>query len=263
MVRLLRKENDTVFVLGGGSNVLISDNGIRGNVILVRECCKEIKFADMELCCGAGADLSEIVRQSVNRGIKGMENLSGIPGTLGGALMMNAGAYGSEISNYLVEIELINQKNELTSLKKEEISFSYRSAPELQGCIIVSAKFRFGEYIGEEAVSIAENILELRKSKQPLEYSSAGSVFKKHPQGPAGKFIEEAGLKGERIGNAEVSTKHANFIVNKGGARAIEVLALMMRVQQRVKQNFGIELELEQKLIGFTKEELQNPERFI
>lgn len=259
----LKKSGEAGFIIGGGSNLLISDRGLAGSVILMAHCCREIESEGLRVRCGAGAMLGDLVRHTIERGIMGAAALSGIPGTLGGALRMNAGAYGSEICDFVKSISVLSEDGEIEVLSPQEAGFSYRSASGLEDKLIIAAEFRFDRMDRTEAARIAEETLRQRASKHPLEHPSAGSVFKKHPAGPAGKFIEEAGLKGMRVGGAEVSVKHANFIVNLGGARAIEVLTLIRRIQRMVKDKFGIELELEQKLVGFTLEELEEPERFL
>ena len=263
IVRCLNETGEEFFILGGGSNVLISDRVIDKPVILMTGCCKEVKNDGLKISCGASVKLWDLVNFAIDIGISGLEELTGIPGTLGGALRMNAGAFGNEISSHLISVSILNEDGNIENLKFEDIGFAYRSAPGLESKLIIGAEFRFLKYDREGAKKIADEIWALRQSKHPLEYPSAGSVFKKHEQGPAGKFIEDAGLKGLRIGNAEISLKHANFIVNKGGARAIEILALMRKTQRTVEKKFGISLELEQKLIGFTEDELKNPEKYL
>lgn len=257
------RSGEEYHIIGGGSNLLISDRGLSGTVILMTECCTHLKADGLKIRCGASVELSELVRFTVRRGIAGLERLMGIPGTVGGALKMNAGAFGSEISRYLISVSYMDSGGKTRKMSAEEVSFSYRAAPGLESKLIIGADFEFERFNPVGSARIAAEILRLRRAKQPLEYPSAGSVFKEHHSGPAGKFIDEAGLKGLRIGRAEVSTKHANFIINLGGARAIEVLALIRRVQRVVQDKFGIELELEQKILGFTPEELQNPEKFL
>ena len=263
IVTELNETETDYFVIGGGSNLLISDNGIRVPVLLMTDCNTDLECHCLDISSGASVKLWDLVQFAIDRGISGLEELIGIPGTLGGALRMNAGAYCNEISRYLTTVQVMDDNGAVCSIPKSELGFSYRTAPGLEGKIIVGAEFRFLRFDVDKAKATAEEIWNLRQSRHPLEFPSAGSVFKKHPQGPAGKFIEEAGLKGLRIGDAEISTKHANFIVNKGNARAIEVLALMRKAENIVREKFGISLELEQKLIGFTADELLNPEKYL
>ncbi len=259
----VNESGESKFILGGGSNLLISDRGIRGVVILMTGCCREIEAERLNVYSGAGASLSELVDFTLQRGIGGIERLAGIPGTLGGALRMNAGAYGAEISDYLLRVITLEDDGAVKTVSRAEADFAYRRAPGLEDALIVGAEFEFKLVDKTGVAETAAEILQLRASKHPLEFPSAGSVFKKHFQGPAGKFIEEADLKGMRIGGAEVSTKHANFIVNRRAARAIEVLTLIRKIQRIVWEKFSVKLELEQKLVGFTEEELNQPERFL
>lgn len=263
IVEDLRKGKNSLNIIGGGTNVLISDNGLEGSVILTTECCKFIEQSGEVIICGSSVLLSDLITFTIDKGLGGLENLAGIPGTVGGALMMNAGAYGNEISNYLSKVALINEYGKITELAKEEIRFAYRSAPGLIGKTIISGYFRFFPADKGEIEQKANEIIAVRKSKHPWDQPSAGSVFKRHPLGPAGYLIERAGLKGFSIGDAQISEKHANFIVNKGNARAIEVLALIRKIQEIVFNKHYAELELEQKLLGFTENELENPDKHL
>lgn len=262
VVRNLRDNDRKFIVIGGGSNVLIADRGISMPVILMRDCSRGIHTVDFQVICGSGEELGNFVSACVQAGLAGVEKLTGIPGTLGGALCMNAGAYGNEISEYLRSVTVVDEYGNLTDIHRQEIRFAYRSAPGLIGKIVIAGTFEFNRKDFSSLRNTADEIAALRKSKHPAE-PSAGSVFKKHPLGPAGKLIEDAGLKGLRIGNAQISPKHANFIVNLGGAKAIEVLALIRKIQEVVFRKFYAELELEQRLFGFSDEELAEPESFI
>lgn len=263
LIRELKKSDAEYFVMGGGSNLLFSDRGFVGSVVVMTACCLELEIAGAQVRCGAGVKLSTLVRETVKCGLSGLHRLCGIPGTVGGALRMNAGAYGGEISDFLQTVEVLAENGEIIELSSEDIRFNYRSAPGLADKIILGAQFELERERWVGPAKIAAAISQHRAKKQPLEYPSAGSVFKRTDSGPAGKFIEAAGLKGERIGNAGISTKHANFIVNLGDARAIEILALIRRAQKTVFDRFGVKLELEQRLVGFSPEELVNPEKFL
>jgi UDP-N-acetylmuramate dehydrogenase len=260
--RLLQDGNN-YYIFGGGSNLLISDRGLAGGVILMTECCPNLEIDDMKVSVGASVELNKLVQSTINQGITGLERLAGIPGTIGGALRMNAGAYGSEISDCLSTITVLDEGLTPYEMRSAEVGFDYRFAPGLEAKLVLGAQFNFTRRDWIEPAKLAREILELRKSRQPLEFPSAGSVFKRHKEGPAGRFIEGAGLKGLRIGSAEVSSKHANFIINLGNARAIEVLTLIRIVQKRVLDKFNVFLEPEQKLLGFTPEELSEPEKFV
>ncbi len=263
IIRLLKDEAEDYYIIGGGSNLLVSDRGFDGAVILMTECCLDLQIEDGEVHCGSGIELLTLISAAINSGLGGLERLAGIPGTVGGALMMNAGAYGSEISDRLKRVEILDENGKFMALDKDKIGFSYRNAPGLENKFILSAEFELqpGEWVGPAKMAV--EIMRMRAAKQPLEYPSAGSVFKRNSAGPAGMFIEWAGLKGMRLGGAQISEKHANFIINRGGAKALEILTLMKRMQKMVYEKYGIELELEQRLIGFTPEELENPEAFL
>lgn len=254
---------EAFFILGGGSNVLISDRGFDGTVILMSKCCNKISSYGSQFSCGAGVKLKSFIENVIKSGYSGLERLFGIPGTLGGALTMNAGAYRSEISDWLDNVNVMDEWGNYRRIPKEEIRFAYRSAPGLHGKLILSGEFCFPNEDRVGTAKLAGKIALLRQSKHPWQYPSAGSVFKKSPFGPAGKLIDQLGLKGMRIGEAKISTKHGNFIINLGKARAIEVLALIKRIQNRVLEEYEIELDLEQKLIGFTPAEIEDPERFL
>jgi UDP-N-acetylmuramate dehydrogenase len=263
ILRRLIERKEKFYLIGGGSNLLIADQGLRGLVILMTECCKELKRSDFNIKCGASVLLQDLIGFAISEGFTGLERLAGIPGTLGGALAMNAGAYNAEISNHIISIEIFNEYGQKQVISKEEARFGYRRAPGLEGKLILGAEFEFTQRDPVGTAKTAQQILSLRRSKHPWQYPSAGSVFKRHPVGPAGKLIDQAGLKGMQIGGAQISQKHANFIINLGNARAIEVLALIRYIQRKLKDDLNIELELEQKLWGFTEEQLKNPDRFL
>jgi UDP-N-acetylmuramate dehydrogenase len=259
----LHKTGQKFHIIGGGSNLLIADRGVTSPVLLMNEFDDSIECQGEVVRCGAGVSLQRLIEFSLAKGLSGLERLAGIPGTVGGALCMNAGAYGGEISSVLKSVEIIDEIGQVSTLSKEDIRFAYRSAPGLMGKIVISAEFHFSLGSQVDLMKIAEEILDMRLARQPLEFPSAGSVFKKHPLGAAGKFIEMAGLKGKIVGEAQISAKHANFIVNLGKARAIEVLTLMRLIQNTVFEKFKVELELEQRLLGFTEDELNCPEKFL
>jgi UDP-N-acetylmuramate dehydrogenase len=190
----------------------------------------------------------------VENGLRGVEMLAGIPGTLGGAIIMNAGAYSGEISDYLLDVEVIRNMK-LVRLKKEECGFGYRTS-NLTNDIVIQAKFKFPPGDVEEMKKIRREILLKRNISQPVNFPNAGSIFKNPPGDYAGRLIEKAGLKGVCIGDAQISEKHANFIINKGKAKAMDVLELIKLAQTKVYEKFGIKLELEVRLIGFKESEI-------
>ncbi len=236
-------------VLGRGSNILVSDNGLRG-VTALTERLSGMDFSGDTAVAQAGALWDDVVRLSAERGLAGFERTSGIPGSVGGAVRMNAGAFGQETFDRLVSVEALDASGRVVSLEKKSIAYGYRSVAGLSGLIILSAKFKFGA--GDSAALLEERsrVLSARAAKQPLNCPSAGSVFKRPPGDYASRLIDASGLKGLRIGGAEVSAKHAGFIVNSGGASAADIFALICEVRSRVKAATGVELELEQVLLG-------------
>ena len=201
--------------------------------------------------------LGKIVRLAVRNNLIGLENLNGVPGTLGGALIMNAGAWGGEISENLVNVELINSKNELKKVPKKDINFSYRKSSFDKNDILLSAEFNLKK---AEKNLIKENFSKAqsgRTSSQPLDKRSAGSLFKNPRNNSAGKLLDNAGLKGFSIGGAKISEKHANFFINDGNASSNEMLQLIKKAHKEVKKQFDIDLSLEVKLIGFDADEIE------
>ena len=257
IIRTARKMNQPVSILGSGSNILISDNGIKGVVISLKNTLKLIEIENQKLYAECGSMLGRIVKQAVKHNLIGLENLNGVPGTLGGALVMNAGAWGGEISENLVQVELIDEDGKLRYLKKNEINFSYRQSSFNKKDILLSAEFLLKKADKE---IINKNFVEAqtgRKSTQPLNKRSAGSLFKNPKGHSAGKLIDEAGLKGFSVGQAKISDKHANFFINEGNASSKDMLQLIKKAHQTVKEKFNINLELEVKLMGFNKSEVE------
>jgi UDP-N-acetylmuramate dehydrogenase len=243
------------FLLGAGTNILVSDKGIRGLVIenRARGSRFEVREEGAILWAEAGVLLKDLAEESVRRGLAGLEWAMGIPGTVGGAVVGNAGAYGGYVSDILTQVAILRTNGGIP----EELEFGYRTSRfkaanrerEAAMPVILAAQFKLQP---ESVRVLRERVAEYahrREARQPSE-PSAGSVFKRTAQYPAGFLIEQAGLKGKRIGDAQISSKHANFIVNLGQARASEVKALMGRARDAVLKQFGIELELEQELVG-------------
>ncbi len=236
-------------VLGRGSNVLVSDRGLPG-VTALTERLSKIEISCNTITAQVGVSWDALARLSVEHGLAGLEKTSGIPGSVGGALRMNAGAFGQEAFDRLENIDGFSVSGSPVRLEKKNMTYGYRRADGLDGLIMVSAGFVFAP--GDPAVLLQDRsfILAAREAKQPLDYPSAGSVFKR-PQGDfASRLIDAAGLKGLKVGGAEVSSKHAGFIINVGGATAADIYALMREVRARVKEKSGVELELEQILLG-------------
>lgn len=255
ILKITKNREIKPLIIGNGSNMLISDNGIRGVVIKIGEKMSSIEVCGNRICAGAGAILSRISSAALKNSLSGFECLSGIPGSLGGAIYMNAGAYGAEISQVLKEALCVTPEGEIVTIKKEDMDFGYRQSVFMHnGYVIVSAVLEFCEGKFDEIDAKIKELTKARCEKQPLNLPSAGSVFKR-PEGYfAGKLIEDSGLKGYKIGGAEISEKHAGFIVNTGGAAAKDVLDLIKYAQDKVFENFGVKLEPEIKLTGETQD---------
>jgi len=239
-----------LLVLGRGSNLLVSDRGWPGVTLFIGENLSNVRFTGEQADSQAGCLLADLIRAAIERGLGGMELLAGIPGGVGGALRMNAGAFGREIASLTLEVAGFTYDGCPFRAAREDITFGYRRAPQLDGVVITSARFRFQPDSPQALRARAEEILALRARKQPLDHPSCGSVFKRPPGYYAGALIEEAGLKGERSGGAEVSTKHAGFILNIADATASDVYRLIRRIEERVFARFGVRLEREVLLVG-------------
>ena len=262
LVKLLEytsKENIKIFFIGSGSNLLISDNGFDGVIISLKKSFKNFEINNsLEVNIGTGVMLGHMVRELTKKSVKGLESLVGVPGTLGGALIMNAGAYGSEISNYLISIKVLDLDGNEKIYKKEDINFSYRFSSIAKTDIVIEAKFKFKKGNLSNIIKNRSSASQKRRNNQPLQFRSAGSIFK-NPKSDmaAGYLIDKSNLKGTRIGDAEISTKHANFIINHGKASSNDILKLIKIIKNTVKQNFNINLELEVNLLGFNDNELE------
>ena len=254
------KNNIKIFFMGSGSNMLISDNGFDGIVLCLRKSFKNFDYNDsFETVAGTGVMLGQMVRTLTKNSVRGLESLIGVPGTLGGALIMNAGAYGSEISNYLVSIKCITLEGIEKNYMKEDLEFSYRYSNIPKNEIVVEAKFQFQTGDINEIKINKDKASQSRRNNQPLQYRSAGSIFKNPKNGTAaGYLIDQAKLKGLKKGDAEISTKHANFIINHGNATSDNITDLIKIIKAEVYNKFKVNLELEVKLMGFTKEQLKD-----
>ena len=240
-----------VTVIGNGSNLLVGDRGIRGLVIEIGERMSEVRIEGTILVAGAGALLSKAAQTAAAAGLGGLEFAAGIPGSVGGAVVMNAGAYGGEMKDVLQSVKVLTEEGELLVLTTEELELGYRHScvPERK-YIVVEATMELSAKPEEEIRACMAELRAKRAEKQPLEYPSAGSTFKR-PEGYfAGKLIMDAGLRGYTVGGAQVSEKHCGFVINKGGATAADVRQLMQDVHDRVKEQFDVELEPEVKMIG-------------
>jgi UDP-N-acetylmuramate dehydrogenase len=257
VIEIINKNKIQLTILGSGSNVLVSDNGIRGAVICLKNSLKQIEVDDNILYAECGTMLGKIVKHAVKNNLIGLENLNGVPGTLGGALIMNAGAWGGEISENLIHVEVINSKSEIKKIQKKDLNFSYRQSSFNEDDILLSAKFNLKK---ADKDIIKENFIEAqrgRKKSQPLNKRSAGSLFKNPKNNSAGKLLDDAGLKGFSIGGAKISEKHANFFINDGDASSRDMLMLIKKAHKEVKDKFNINLSLEVKLMGFNEDEIE------
>jgi UDP-N-acetylmuramate dehydrogenase len=239
-----------LFILGRGSNVLISDRGWDGITLYLGANLSDVRFDGEVATALAGTLLLDVVRAAVKRGLAGMEQLAGIPGGIGGALRMNAGAFGQEIASTTRAVRGFRRNGSPFQAARDDITFDYRRVPELEDVIITSADFSFQASDPHTLSARMDDILALRAKKQPLRHPSCGSVFKRPAGYYAGALIEEAGLKGERVGGAMVSPKHAGFILSVDGASAADVYALIKLIEKRVFDRFGVKLEREVQLIG-------------
>lgn len=248
----LAKETDTPYtVMGNGSNILVSDSGIRGLVIKICGGMNSCKIDGTTVYAEAGIMMSKLANEAARASLSGFEPLSGIPGTLGGGIFMNAGAYGGEIKNVIKSVTYLDDGGEIKTIDNEQCCFGYRkSVFSGGGKYILSAELQLKEGDAEEIRAAMADYNKRRSDKQPLSQPSAGSTFKR-PEGYfAGKLIQDAGLMGYRVGGAMVSDKHAGFVVNAGGATAGDVLKLIEDVKSRVLEKFGVELEPEVRFLG-------------
>lgn len=251
LMKYISKEAIPYLVLGRGSNLLVSDQGIREVVIKIGQNLSQCVVHNETLEIEAGAALIDLAKEAQKYSLSGLEFASGIPGTVGGAVFMNAGAYDDEIKDILEEVLVLTASGDLLIRKKEELELGYRSSiMQKNGEIILKASFKLQKG-NQEAIEHRMNELKQKREKsQPLELPSAGSVFKRPLGHYTGKLIQDANLKGYQIGGAQVSQKHAGFIVNTGQATSSDVLNLIKHIQREVKNLFGVELETEIRTIG-------------
>lgn len=251
VLAVAKKCGMAITVIGNGSNLLVGDKGIRGLVVEIGSAMNQITVDKEHIKAGAGALLSQVAAKAAAAELGGMEFAAGIPGSVGGAVTMNAGAYGGEMKDILRTVTVLTPEGELKTLDVSEMDISYRHScvPEQQ-YIVLEAEIELGYKPEEEIRAQMEELRNKRIEKQPLEYPSAGSTFKR-PEGYfAGKLIMDAGLRGYRVGDAQVSEKHCGFVINRKNASAQEVRQLMQDVQDKVKAQFGVMLEPEVKMLG-------------
>ncbi|MDI7743903.1 UDP-N-acetylmuramate dehydrogenase [Lysinibacillus fusiformis] len=239
-----------LLMLGNGSNMVVRDGGVRGIVISFTK-LDEIRIDGERMYAQSGALIKEASRIAAANSLTGFEFACGIPGSVGGAMAMNAGAYGGEIKDIIIDCTVITKEGERIVLSKEELELGYRkSIIAKKEYFVLSSNFQLQKGDQKEIDEKVADLTFKRESKQPLEYPSAGSVFKRPPGYFAGKLIQDSGLQGKGVGGAEVSTKHAGFIINKGNATATDYIETIEMVKRTVKENFDVDLELEVKIVG-------------
>ena len=251
VIRICKEAGMPYYIIGNGSNLLVSDAGYRGVIVQIYKEMNEVKVEGDLVKAQAGALLSGIAAKALGAELSGFEFASGIPGTIGGACVMNAGAYGGEMKDVLESVTVLTGEGEIIELGRNELELGYRtSVIAKKGYIVLGAALKLERGDGEKIKTYIDELKEKRVTKQPLEYPSAGSTFKR-PEGYfAGKLIEDAGLRGFQVGGAQVSEKHCGFVINRDHATAADIMELMRQVQIRVKENSGVDLEPEVKRLG-------------
>lgn len=251
VLKIAKQENQQVYIIGNGSNVLVTDDGIRG--IVVKLDFKDLSMIDEKtFLVGAGFPLILLSKESLKKSLTGLEFASGIPGTVGGAIKMNAGAYGGEMKNVVYSTTYLDENLDVKTISNKEHDFAYRDSIFLknENCIIINSVIQLAKGNSKDIEKIMLKNMDSRKEKQPINYPSAGSIFKRGLEYIPARLIDEAGLKGYNIGDAYVSEKHAGFIVNKGNATAKDVLSLIEYIKEIVYEKFKVKLELEIKILG-------------
>lgn len=254
IINICKSENIPYYIIGNGSNLLVKDGGIRGVVIKLCE-LDNIEVKDNTIISECGALLSKVSEAALDNSLTGFEFACGIPGSIGGAVYMNAGAYDGEISHVIKWAEIIDGDGKLVKLSRDELKLGYRTSYIMEnGFVVIGACFelRFGDK--ELIKNRVDELTRRREERQPLEYPSAGSTFKRPPGYFAGKLIQDAGLKGFSLGGAAVSEKHSGFVINKGDATAKDILDLIAHIQATIKEKFGVELNTEVRIIGEEKD---------
>lgn len=251
VLALCRESRTPYFILGNGSNLLVADSGFDGGIIHLGKAWSQVVSEGSRIRAGAGAMLSAAARAALDASLEGLAFAAGIPGTVGGAVVMNAGAYGSELKDVLVSATVLDGEGQVLELSAKELELGYRTSCVLsKGYVVLEAELQLKAGSKQEIRAAMEELAAKRREKQPLKYPSAGSTFKR-PEGYfAGKLIEDAGLRGFRLGGAQVSEKHCGFVINREGATAADILNLCRHVERTVQEQFGVTLELEVKLLG-------------
>ncbi len=254
VLRLCVEENIPYYVIGNGSNLLVQDDGFDGVIIEIDSALAEIEINGNEIVAKAGAKLSKIAVKALNESLTGFEFAHGIPGNLGGAVTMNAGAYGGEMKDVLKWVKVLDNNGEMKTLKAEELELGYRTSIIVkEKMIVLEACIELHEGNRDEIEMHMKELMAKRKEKQPLEYPSAGSTFKRPKGYFAGKLIQDAGLKGYRVGGAMVSEKHSGFVINYDNATATDIINLMKDVRKKVYEEFQVTLEPEVKILPAVK----------
>jgi UDP-N-acetylmuramate dehydrogenase len=254
VLRTLNRYGTNFCLLGNGSNVLISDRGLRGAVIHLAGEFKQVEWREEgEIVwgrVGAAFAITQLVREAARKGYAGLEFAEGIPGTIGGALFMNAGAYGSEFEKVIDQVDGFTREGEPIRLSRNEMTFTYRDSHLPPGMVVTAVRLRLRQEDSTKVTSRVRELVTKRKTSQPSGYPNSGSMFRNPPGDFAGRLIEAAGLKGKKIGRAQISERHGNFIVNLGGANGEDVRQLMELARAEVRTRFGVELEPEVRLLG-------------
>lgn len=252
VLKEIHSENKKWLMLGNGSNTLISDKGFDGLVVKLGDSFADVKVEEDGLTCGTAALMSVVAKIALRESMTGFEPLSGIPGSLGGAVFMNAGAYDGEMKDIVEYVDIVSKDgSEVRRVKGEDMDFSYRhSILEESGDVAVSVKLKMPKGDKEAIAAKMQELMKRRNEKQPVQYPSAGSFFKRPPGYFAGKLVQDAGLKGLTVGGAQVSELHSGFVINIGGATATDIIDLMHLVQNTVYDQFGVKLEPEVRIIG-------------
>lgn len=251
LISYFRQIEQEFFILGNGSNLLVGDKGYRGIIVKFGEQMEQVRVDGTRVIAKAGALLSKVAAVAKEHCLTGMEFVAGIPGSIGGGIVMNAGAYGGEMKQIVKEVRVMDRNGEIMTLDNDTMEFGYRtSIIKNRPFVVLEVVLELAEGKMEDIAAKTEELAQLRRSKQPLEYPSAGSTFKRPEGYYAGKLIMEAGMRGYRIGGAQVSNKHCGFVVNTGNATAADIREVIEEVQEKVKERFGVSLEPEVIFLG-------------
>lgn len=250
-LKTIKEYGFSYMVIGNGSNLLVSDKGLRMVIIKLGEAFSQIKIEGEKVYAQAGAELAEVAKASIEEGLAGMEYVSGIPGNIGGAVTMNAGAYGGEMKDIVETVTCLGQDLEIRTYTNEDMHFSYRhSRVQEENLIVLEVELALEKGNQEEIDELYHSLTQRREEKQPLEYASAGSTFKRPEGYYAGKLIDDAGLRGYKHNNAMVSEKHCGFVINTGGAACDDVLYVIRHIQKEIYDKYRVKLQTEVKILG-------------